>query len=125
MNETTISSPCHCGCGQLVPQPATGRARKYLNDSHKVQHFNRNKALLAASKSPTPPPITPSKSSLIGSNGVDYGKPEKVLPPNIWPYMPIQSHQTKEQMLSHERLIHHRKEPALQPPDPTDHKPFN
>jgi hypothetical protein len=108
----TISTPCLCGCGSLVPQPATGRAKKYLDDAHRNDHFRRNKAALKAAQS-TPPPIKPpSKSALIGSNGVDYSDPYKVMPAHLACYMPVQSHQTKDQMLALEASIHHRKTPA-------------
>lgn len=35
---------CECGCGTEFHQPAIGRARKYLNDSHKSAASRKRKA---------------------------------------------------------------------------------
>jgi hypothetical protein len=110
------SLPCICGCGSPVPQSTTGRSKKYVDDAHKMAHHRASKAALKAIKSSPITPPTPSKtppnSSLIGSDGIDYTDPYKVLPPSIACYMPVQSHQTKDQMLALEASIHHRKTPA-------------
>lgn len=87
-----ISTPCICGCGELVDQPTTGRAKKYLNDSHRVSHFNRNKAALkAAQANPTEkPPQAPVNTNSFLIDGIDYTRPWKHFPPSIAAYLPIQ-----------------------------------
>jgi hypothetical protein len=98
----------------MVPQPPTGRAKKYVNDAHRNDHFRRNKAALKAIQSnPTPTPPTTSKPSLIGSNGVDYSDPYKVMPAHLACYMPVQSHESLTDKLAFEHRIHSTK-PAKQ-----------
>jgi hypothetical protein len=110
----TISTPCLCGCGQLVEQSST-KPKKYLDDAHRKSHSRRNKEALAASNRTMGGSQTlqaKAVNTLIGSNGVDYSDPYKVMPAHLACYMPVQSHQTKEQMLALEASIHHRKTPA-------------
>lgn len=109
------SSPCLCGCNQLVPQPPTGRAKKYLDDSHRITHFRRNKAELKtiqAKSSPTPPPVKPTQtpdSNPLTVNGVDYSDPYKVMPASLACYMPVQSHESLHQKLAFEHQLFHGK----------------
>src|SRR5688572_23741724 len=107
------STPCLCGCGQLITQPTTGRAKKYVDDHHRITHHRANKAALAAAKQPkppTPPPTqTPDNDRLIGADGIDYTDPYKVMPAHLACYMPVQNTpgQRKADLLALEKRIFH------------------
>jgi hypothetical protein len=113
MNETT--TPC-LFCQSPITVPDTGRLPKYCSDAHRMAHKRANKdAVKAIKSSPTTPPPTyktPPNSSLIGSDGIDYTDPYKVLPANVACYMPVQSHQSKDQ-------LHGRSIPQSIPHSPT------
>lgn len=108
MNEPFL---CLCGCNTPVPQPTTGRPAKFVDDAHRKAFARKNKIKDPAPSSPDqslsttePTPNTP----LIGSDGIDYSDPYKVLPPSIAAYMPVQSHQNAHDLLAFEKVIHHK-----------------
>jgi hypothetical protein len=97
------TTPC-LFCQTPIPVPPTGRLPKYCSDAHRIAHKRASKEALATAKSQPKPQTQPSKDQrLIDSNGIDYSIPEAVLPPNIWPYMPVQSHQSIDDLKTQSR----------------------
>lgn len=106
--DTELPSLClHCGT-EIPPQSGRGKPKKFCNDAHKSAYNRRIKAETKALQSPTPPPTKPSQphpNQLIGSDGVDYSDPYKVMPPHLAVYMPVQSHENLTDKLAFEARI--------------------
>lgn len=107
MNQT-----CLCGCNSELPPSTTGRPSKFLNDAHRKAFTRKNKikdvspTSNTTTETPTIPTEPPTNTPLIGSDGKDYSDPYKILPPSIAAYMPVQSHQNVNDLLSFEKVIH-------------------